>query len=90
MNLDAVQRHARKQAILIIAAGTAGDNVRLASGERVGGLWTFASKAAEMERMEQMIAALYSHGLTLKDCAVPVAADGIYAVTRAAQVVEID
>ena len=78
-----VQRTARKNAILIIAAGTAGDNVRLASGERVGGLWTFATVAAETERLEQMRDALAPHGLRMEACEPPTSAVGLYSVRRA-------
>jgi len=78
-----MQRTARKKAILIIAAGTAGDAVRLASGERVGGLWTFATAGAETERLAQMRAALATHGLRLEACDPPTAAAGLYNVRRA-------
>lgn len=76
--------------MLILAAGTRGDAVRLPSGERVGGLWSFRDHAHRSARTGEMFGALKSHGLTLEACDVPVAASVYGTIHQAMRVVEVE
>lgn len=78
------------KAILIMAAGTPADTLRLASGERIGGMWRFATASARTERFAEMATVLAPHGLRLAQCEVSNLACSTYGVTQAMEVIPIN
>lgn len=81
------KRTARERAILIMAAGTAADTLRLPTGERIGGLWTFADHDREMARISEIDRLLSQHGLTLRKAEPPLMAADFYKVKRYLEIV---
>lgn len=83
------KKMARKRAILIMAAGTAADTLRLPTGERIGGLWTFESREREAVRMSQISEVLAAHGLDIQSVPPSAAASGLYGIQRQLDIIPL-
>jgi hypothetical protein len=69
--------------ILIMAAGTRADTLRLASGERIGGLWCFKSIDSSAATLAEARRVLKAHGMHMVQAPAPQGARKRYGVRKA-------
>ena len=69
--------------VLIMAAGTRADTLRLASGERIGGLWCFRSIDSSNRTLAEARAILKANGMHMVQAPAPKSAKAMYGIRKA-------
>lgn len=68
---------------LIMAAGTRADMLRLSTGERIGGLWSWRDPAERLSDLREMRAILKANGMHMVQGTPVLMARSIYGVRKA-------